>query len=173
MEISTPDPHSPSYSPETAQILHRLFNLKRRMHVRLPENLAVLKQHLNESNPGGMTGELNDYDLFYTIGIIFSYPPEPITMGELSRALQVPLSTATRIMDWLVKNGYAGRLPDPEDRRIVRVTLTETGQEMYRTINDYLLERLEKLMGQFSLQERESLLSLLTKLSDALEEAPR
>jgi DNA-binding MarR family transcriptional regulator len=94
-------------------------------------------------------------------------------MGELSRALQVPLSTATRIMDWLVKNGYAGRLPDPEDRRIVRVTLTETGQEMYYTINDYLMERFEKLMGQFSLQERESLLSLLSKLSDALEGAAR
>jgi len=41
-------------------------------------------------------------------------------MGELSKALDVPLSTATRIAD-CGQERYAERSPDPKDRRVVRV----------------------------------------------------
>lgn len=156
-------------SPAIAKILQHLFYLKSRFKVGVPENIAVLKERLDEIIPEGKMGDINRYDLFYSIGIIFSSQPEPITMGELSRALRMPLSTTTRIMDWLVKNDYARRLPDPEDRRVVRVTLTDTGNEMYHTINEFFLERIEQIMHPFTPQERETLLLLLSKLIDNLE----
>ena len=92
-------------------------------------------------------------------------------MGELSHALEVPLSTATHIVDWLVKNDYARRLDDPEDRRIVRVTLTEGGQDMYRAINEFITQRIEHFLSQFSPEDRENLLSLLNKVIDTLEKS--
>jgi hypothetical protein len=79
-----------TYPPENILILHRLVRIKRNMRIGLPQNLTALKRRLSESDLGGKNGDLNDYDLFYTIGIIFSNSPEPITMGELSHALQVP-----------------------------------------------------------------------------------
>ena len=72
-------------------------------------------------------------------------------------------------MDWLVDNGYAQRLPDPQDRRIVRVGLTDAGQEIYTTINQFFMERIEQLLGQLVPEERETFLSLLCKVLDALE----
>jgi DNA-binding MarR family transcriptional regulator len=119
----------------------------------------------------GDKGEgITDFDLFHKIGLVLANAQEPVSMGEVSRALEVPLSTATRLMDWLVKNDYAHRLPDPEDRRIVRMALTDEGRKLYQTINQYMLERLERVMRHFSPEERESILALLRKLYVVLEE---
>jgi DNA-binding MarR family transcriptional regulator len=169
LKVSVPNLTVPP-PPELAEILKRLFYLKSRFHVGLPETMTAFKKTLDESNWRDKADGLNRFDLLYTIGIIFSRQSEPITMGELSRTLDVPLSTATRIMDWLVKNEYAQRLADPDDRRVVRVQLTAAGQEMYQTINAFLLERVERLMRPFTARERKDLSVLLCKLMDALEE---
>jgi DNA-binding MarR family transcriptional regulator len=137
--------------------------------VGVPENIVILRERLRESNLGGRTGHFNGFDLFHNVGLAFAQHDGPITMGELSRDLNVPLSTATRTMDWLVDNGYAQRLHDPQDRRIVRVGLTEAGQEIYSTINQFFMERVENIMGQFTSEERETFTALLCKVLDGLE----
>ena len=154
---------------ELGEILQRIFYLKSRLKVNMPESLAALKTGLDKSNLRGKDEGKTNFDLFYLVGIIFSRQAEALTMGELSRLLDVPLSTATRIVDWLVRHQYAQRLTDPEDRRIVRVTLTEAGVEMYRTINEFLMERIGRLLRQFTPEERETMLALLRKMIDLLE----
>jgi DNA-binding MarR family transcriptional regulator len=71
----------------------------------------------------------------------------------------------------MVDNGYAQRLPDPEDRRVVRVALTAVSLEVYRTINEFIMDRVEKILGQFTPDECDLFLSLLRKVLDALEQA--
>jgi DNA-binding MarR family transcriptional regulator len=165
-----PDPKTSIYSPEIVEILHRLIQLRNRFSLSLPENLTLLKDRLDRSNLGQKRGINIDFDLFYNVGIVLTRQPEAITMGELSHALEVPLSTATRIVDWLVKNEYARRVNDPDDRRVVRVTLTGDGQEIYRTINEFLLQRIHHFLDQFTPDERENLRSLLSKIMDAIEQ---
>ena len=92
-------------------------------------------------------------------------------MGELSRDLEVPLSTATRTMDWLVNNGYAQRLPDPKDRRIVRVELTGKGKETFQAISTFMLGKVEQAMSPLNTAERKTFLTLLNKVLDAFEAA--
>ena len=84
-------------------------------------------------------------------------------MGELSRALEVPLSTATRLIDGLVESGYAERVPDPEDRRVVRVKLTPEGQELFHLLYSYIKEQIDLILIRFSDSERKQLISLLRK----------
>jgi DNA-binding MarR family transcriptional regulator len=166
-----PDPaHSPS-SPEAVKLLQRIIRLRSRFKVVLPENIATLKKQIHESDPPGKSVGINDAGLFYNVGNIFHHHEGPITMGELSRELDVPLSTATRTMDWLVNNGYAQRLPDPKDRRIVRVGLTQAGKETYQTINTFMLERVEQVLSNLNPAERESFLLLLNKVLNTFEEA--
>jgi len=93
-------------------------------------------------------------------------------MGELRRILGLPFSTATRTVDWLVNNNYVRRLTDPQDRRVVRVELTGAGKELYRAINNLLLESAERFLGNFSPEERKELGRLLGKLVDNLEQYP-
>jgi DNA-binding MarR family transcriptional regulator len=130
---------------------------------------VILRKRILESNLGGKAGHSNNFDLFHNVCLAFSRHEGPITMGELSRDLNVPLSTATRTMDWLVENGYAQRLPDPQDRRIVRVGLTDAGREVYATVNQFFMERIEQILGQLTPGERETFISLFCKVLDALE----
>ncbi len=156
---------------QITDILRDFIRLKPRLKAVLPEDLARLKERLGKLHPGGGARRAADYDLFYRVGIVLSRQREPLTMGELGEALAVPLSTATRMVDWLVGSGYAERLPDPEDRRVVRVALAETGRELYQSINDFMRQRVEQILHGFTAEEREELVLLLRKLVEALEHA--
>jgi DNA-binding MarR family transcriptional regulator len=151
-------------------IIHRLFRMRHRFHVGLPENIEMLKKRLFHKKSSNPVENVTDFDLFFNVGGIFAQQPEPLTMGELGRELNVPLSTATRIVDWLVTNGYAQRLPDSADRRVVRVALTDTGNAIYREIDNFFMERIERLMRVFTPEERTTFIGLLRKIISSMEQ---
>lgn len=171
MEVYRPDL---SLSPQSAQfveIIRHCIRLKSRLRSVFPDDQEItdIVARLVVSHPQGKAASAADFDLLFHVCIVLSGHQEPVTMGELSHALAVPLSTATRIVDWLVKNGYAERLSDPKDRRIVRVSLTETGQAMYQAGNKLIQNRVELLLRPFTPAERENLVELANKLIRAFE----
>jgi len=151
-------------------IFLRLFYLRRRFRGKLPNQILNVKASIQEHNLREKLELINDQDVFFTISFAFSRQDEPITMGDLSRIMGVPFSTATRTVDWLVNNCYVQRLADPDDRRVVRVELTGAGKELYQAMNDILLESAEQFLQNFSLEERKELGRLLGKLVDNLEQ---
>ena len=157
---------------DVMDILLRLFYLRRRFRGKLPEQILNIKGSVQEHNLREKIDQINDQDVFFTIGFIFSRQSVPITMGDLSRILGMPFSSATRTADWLVDSGYVQRLADPEDRRVVRVELTRAGKELYWAMNNHLLESAEQFLHNFSLEERKELGHLLGKLVDNLEQYP-
>ena len=165
-----PTPSQPSSYPEVAKLLQRIVRLRSRFKVVAPENFAALKKQIHESKPSGKEAGIEDAGLFFNAASVFFSYAGPITMGELSRDLEVPLSTATRTMDWLVNNGYAQRLPDSKDRRIVRVELTGAGEETFQTIRTFMLGRVEQAMSPLSATEQKTFITLLNKVLDAFEE---
>lgn len=92
------------------------------------------------------------------------------TMGELSVALSVPFSTATRIIDGLVEDGYVKRIPDSEDRRIVKVALTNKGMQLHSMIEKVTAEHVQQILSILSAEEQETLLKLIGKVMYALEQ---
>jgi DNA-binding MarR family transcriptional regulator len=155
---------------ELTEIFQRAICFRPHFKAVMPEDLANLKARLGDSHPLGKGRKTAHYDLFYNIAAILSLHQEPVAMGELSKALAVPLSTATRIVDWLYENNYAERLPDPADRRIVLVSLTEAGQGMYRTINEFIRKRVERLLRRLTPEERQTLIVLMQKILTVIEE---
>ena len=153
-----------------SEFIRLLISIKPRLKLVLPGDLARLKERLGELHPEGGAKRAADYDLFYRVGIALSQHRGPMTMSELSEALLVPFSSATRMVDWLIESNYVGRVPDPEDGRIVRVRLTESGMILYQTINDFLTRRLEQILARFSPEERENLIALLRKAMIVLKE---
>jgi len=113
-----------------------------------------------------------NYELFYRAGTCI-YPKNNLTMGELSRALSVPLSTATRMVDWLVARGCVQRLLDPGDRRVVRVALTESSREFYEATEKYIGEHVRQILSCLTDEEQAVLFALIHKVVAALEEAER
>jgi DNA-binding MarR family transcriptional regulator len=82
----------------------------------------------------------------------------------------VPFSKATRMINWLVDNEYVKRLPDPNDRRIVRVALTEKGDSLHQAINDYMRERIQELLSSsLTVEEKIILFTLIKKVVSTLQ----
>jgi DNA-binding MarR family transcriptional regulator len=73
----------------------------------------------------------------------------PLTLGELADCEQVAPPTITRVVAKLERAGYLRRLPDPEDRRVARVQLTEDASLLVVAARqakaDWVLARLGQL----------------------------
>jgi DNA-binding MarR family transcriptional regulator len=136
----------------------------------LSKELAQIQERLEGMHPNRESHPHANYELFYRVSNSI-YRKESLTMGELGSVLSVPLSTATRIVDWLVDNGYVHRLPDPEDRRIVRVALTDNGRDIHKAIERYVRQRVQQILSCLTAGERLTLLNLIGKVVSALKEA--
>jgi DNA-binding MarR family transcriptional regulator len=111
-----------------------------------------------------------DYGIFYGVSSRL-VGNKHLTMGELSTALSVPFSRATRIVDAMVTDGYVKRVHDPDDRRIVRVTLTPEGIKLHHTIEIFTTEHVQNILSVLGKEEQEALLKLMGKILPALEKS--
>jgi DNA-binding MarR family transcriptional regulator len=138
----------------------------------LSNELAHIQERLQGMRDQGEGHPDTNYELFYR-ACSSIYPDGNITMGEFGSALSVPLSTATRTADWLVDNGFITRLQDPEDRRIVRITLSEAGKETYKEIDGYIRQRIQQILSGLTREEQAILLTLVGKVVTGLRAASK
>lgn len=72
-----------------------------------------------------------------------------ITVSQLSQALSIHVSTASNLLDKLARAGLVERLRIEEDRRVVRLRVTDKGQAMVarapRPLTGLIVDALEKL----------------------------
>ncbi len=133
----------------------------------VPEHIAEFKQKIESLRNNG-TGIPQDRIFLPRIFIILTHRTDPPTMGELSAELDIPMSSTTRIVDWLVRADFVERCADEHDRRIVRVCMTENAQEFIQVSADYIKQRILSLLNNFSPEEQIELLRLMNKLFDSL-----
>ncbi|PIX96728.1 MAG: MarR family transcriptional regulator [Hydrogenophilales bacterium CG_4_10_14_3_um_filter_63_21] len=72
-----------------------------------------------------------------------------ITVSQLSQALSVHVSTASNLLDKLARAGLVERIRSEEDRRVVRLRLTEAGRDILarapRPLTGLIVDALEKM----------------------------
>ncbi len=117
------------------------------------------------------TGRLSHEDqwFLFRIPLLLAQRNTPPTMSEVSAELNIPMSSATRMADWLVRAKIVQRRSDANDRRVVRLCMTDSGQELIRIGGEYMRARIQQLLQHFSEAEQEELLRLMTKLIDSIE----
>lgn len=86
------------------------------------------------------------------------------TPAELAEAAGVTRATMTGLIDTLVRDGYVTRKPDPNDRRMVAVKLTEAGSELVQALLPSYFQLMADLMAPLSERERKTMLKLLLKI---------
>ncbi len=160
------------YSEQVTTVVHGFMQVWNRFEATLSKELSQIQESLQGMQPQRDHQPNANYELFYR-ACSNLYPEGNVTMGEFSNALSVPLSTATRIADWLVENNYIQRLPDSDDRRVVRVILTETGKELFRAIDRYIRQRLLHILSGLTVEERKTLLALISKVVSGLKDVAR
>jgi len=133
-----------------------------------PAGIVSLQEKLLSKTSGVPGYSITDPLEFYRLLRVFSQRSNP-TMGELSEALSVSFSTATRAANFLVKNGWAQRQSDETDRRIIRMALTDSGKEALDTINRSLFSSLREMLGYLIPEDRIELTRILKTLTGLIE----
>ena len=104
---------------------------------------------------------INDVHVIDAIGL-----GEPKNMTAISRELSVTVGTLTIAMNGLVKKGYVDRQRSEKDRRRVNISLTEKGRRAFESHAGFHRAMVDRIAGNLSLEEMESLMNLLTRLTD-------
>lgn len=94
-------------------------------------------------------------------------------MTDLARLLNVTTAAMTGIADRLVRDGYARRNRDPEDRRIVKISLTNKGSKIVKSLIEKQREMMIRIFGVISQAEREEYLKILIRVRDGLKARER
>lgn len=89
-------------------------------------------------------------------------------MTELANFMNVTTAAMTGIVDRLVRDGYLKRKPDCNDRRIIKVTLTDEGGSIVKKINERKRQMFIKIFGRISEEDRERYLTILKQIKDVL-----
>jgi DNA-binding MarR family transcriptional regulator len=93
----------------------------------------------------------------------------PLRLSELAERMGITAPTASRAVDGLVELGLLERLPDPADRRAVRIDMTEPGRKDVEGRKARAAAALEPAVAALSAQDRARLAALLARLADAIE----
>jgi DNA-binding MarR family transcriptional regulator len=96
------------------------------------------------------------------------------TLAALSRRLLVTAGNVTGLVDRAERDGVVERRPDPADRRVARVWLTNDGRTLIRSLLPAHARQVHTLLRGLPARERRDLRRLLGGLRDHLSPiAPR
>lgn len=87
---------------------------------------------------------------------------------ELARTADLNPGAITRLLDRLEEKDLTTRIADPDDRRALRIALTESGTRMWADINQCGLRVRERAMERLSADEQTTLLRLLVLVRENL-----
>jgi MarR family 2-MHQ and catechol resistance regulon transcriptional repressor len=91
----------------------------------------------------------------------------PHMMRELAEHLTVAVNSMTSIVDSLEGKGLVHRQRSEEDRRVVRVELTDPGREIYKSLVEVNLRLFRSMLGALTEDEQEIFMVLFRKIARA------
>ncbi|WP_171170578.1 MarR family winged helix-turn-helix transcriptional regulator [Streptomyces sp. I05A-00742] len=129
----------------------------------LAEQLLRLTRRLNRAqkrylDPVGITPAQSR--LLRTV----SHCEAPPRMADLAERLEVVPRAVTTLVDALEANGAVRRVPDPSNRRVIRIELTEQGRETLRAMREARRAAVEEILSPLTSDQRDVLGGLLGEL---------
>lgn len=132
-------------------INNTLVNLINEVWV-LEEKAIITDEYLDLTN--------NDMHVIEQIGT-----REGDNMSAIAKRLRITVGSLTTSMNSLVKKGYVERYRSEEDRRIVRVRLTDKGVRAYKHHEEYHREMTQAVLDALDEEELPALMKALDALT--------
>ncbi|MEU2223797.1 MarR family transcriptional regulator [Streptomyces sp. NPDC018347] len=148
--MTTPDPDG--------LLAEQLLRLTRRVH-------RIQKRHLEQRELGVTPAQSR---LLRTLAH-YASPPR---MADLAERLEVVPRAVTTLVDGLEASGKVRRAPDPANRRVTRIELTDEGRAALRELRGARHSAAEEILAPLTEKERQVLGVLLDTLIDG-DAAPR
>lgn len=136
---------------EIRECLNELF-------VQLFHDILVIEEKaLKKGEQQNLT--INDIHVIDAIG-----DGAPKNMSSVAKSLQVTTGTLTISVNSLVKKGYVDRVRSEEDRRVVLISLTETGRRARLEHKRFHERMIERITERLSPEMSEALADALTDM---------
>lgn len=87
-------------------------------------------------------------------------------MGDVANELSSPLSTATTVVDRLVRKGLIERRRNEENRRTVRLQLTPLGQQLQDRITAAKRASCEAVLESLKTGDRDIYIDLMEQIAE-------
>ncbi len=94
------------------------------------------------------------------------------TCADIARHMNHDSGAVTRLVDQLERRGLLTRERSKDDRRVVVLSLTPQGRNVVRTLMPHVIDFWNGALDEFSPEEFEHLVELLTRLAARIEREP-
>ncbi|MFC9681810.1 MarR family winged helix-turn-helix transcriptional regulator [Streptomyces sp. NPDC056948] len=142
--MTTPDPDG--------LLAEQLLRLTRRVH-------RIQKRHLEQRDLGITPAQSR---LLRTL----AHWGSPPRMADLAERLEVVPRAVTTLVDALEASGKVRRVPDPGNRRVIRIELTDDGRGALRELRAARRSAAEEILAPLAEEQRAALGGLLDTLID-------
>ncbi|WP_329558099.1 MarR family transcriptional regulator [Streptomyces uncialis] len=143
-------------TPDADGILaEQLLRLTRRVH-------RIQKRHM-EANGVGITPAQSR--LLRTLAL-YASPPR---MADLAERLEVVPRAVTTLVDGLEAGGRVRRAPDPTNRRVIRIEMTDAGWRTLEELRRARRSAADDILAPLGPEQRETLGGLLSTLVDGMD----
>ncbi|MFH9006140.1 MarR family winged helix-turn-helix transcriptional regulator [Streptomyces afghaniensis] len=140
-------------SPDSDGLLaEQLLRLTRRVH-------RIQKRHLEQRDLGITPAQSR---LLRTL----AHWGSPPRMADLAERLEVVPRAVTTLVDGLETSGKVRRVPDPANRRVIRIELTDDGRKALGELRTARRSAAEEILAPLTDEQRETLGGLLNTLID-------
>jgi DNA-binding MarR family transcriptional regulator len=116
---------------------------------------------LKQSSVDGLTR--SEYELLVMLVMSLDSDKKAFTVTEISNLLQITPAGVTHLINPLEETGYIERLQDPNDRRIVRIGLTQKGAQVAEALISEVRENLIGLVNHLGEEDSKTLIRLMSK----------
>lgn len=103
---------------------------------------------------------------FATLNFVKEHPNR--TVSDLANFMQLSKSSATQMVERLVKAGLIKRLDDRDDRRIIRLDITPLGEKEYEVLHGKMLEKMKVFTSKIPSKDLRELIRINTNLIETL-----
>lgn len=80
----------------------------------------------------------------------------PLPMSEIGRRVCISKSNMTSLIDKLVENGLAERMPDKNDRRVINIALTQKGNDIIKEWHVHSSQDIKNKLSSISDEDLET-----------------
>ncbi len=91
-----------------------------------------------------------------------------LPMSEIGRLVYISKSNMTSLIDKLVEEGLAERLPDKKDRRVINITLTEKGNDLLKDWRKHTNNEIKMKLSTLSDEDLEKFTESVRNIRDIL-----
>ena len=97
--------------------------------------------------------------------IILSIPFDGVTISDLSEKLGIDISTMTRNVQRIEKKNLVKRLPNPDDKRSIKLFLSQRGVTLSNSLNLEISASLDSILEKYDLKTSNQIKNNLENLS--------